>query len=433
MNFGLKLFILNNKGDIMLFQMKKYILSGIENVASEMNVRFYKKKEPDLPKIEYGFDVKLNEYRDNIDNIDNDLWKKIRWYINDYDFVVKDPIINRAFYKYWEIINKFNIFKEYNLSSDLILHCAEAPGGFIQGTNLYLQIEKTNESNIKKEIVDEDGFTVVKKHSKVNKHKIYTISLNKECSQYKQFNLPSYNKDVMNKYVYLSYGYDNTGDINNVINIDHIYKKSKQLFYLITGDGGFDEGCNFNNKEQLHYNLILNEVYSAIKLQNTNGHFILKMFDIYTDTSIHLLYLLSLCYKEVFIYKPITSRPTNSEKYIICKYFNCDEDKRNLFVENLKSLSLSLLKSCNSDKENTKDTYISFVLFNEIPISFIEKIKNINKELLERQCVFLEQAITLCNDSEFLDNYNSKYMDSMNNRKMVFKQWESYYNLNAYI
>ena len=231
----------------------------------------------------------------------------------------------------------------------------------------------------------------------------------------------------MNKHIYLSFGYDNTGDINNIINIDHIYKKSKQLFYLITGDGGFDEGCNFNNKEQLHYNLILNEVYSAIKLQMTNGHFILKMFDIYTDTSIHLLYLLSLCYKEVFIYKPITSRPTNSEKYIICKYFNCDDNNRSTYIDKLKYLSNMLLQSID------KTAYISFTLFNEIPLLFVEKIKNINMELLDRQCLFLEKAITLCNDNEFLDNYSEKYTESMENRKQVYKQWESYYNLNAYI
>jgi 23S rRNA U2552 (ribose-2'-O)-methylase RlmE/FtsJ len=412
-----------------MFAQKKYVLNDmLSDVDEQINVKLYKKKEPDLPKEEYGFDNKLNEYRDNIDNINNDLWKKIRWYINEYDFVVKDPIINRAFYKYWEIINKFNIFKEYNVSSDLILHCAEAPGGFIQGTNLFLQIEKI-EPCIKKnkEIIDEDGFTVIKKNQKNNKYKIYTISLNKECSQYKQFNLPSYNKDVMNKHIYLSFGYDNTGDINNIINIDHIYKKSKKLFYLITGDGGFDEGCNFNNKEQLHYNLILNEVYSAIKLQMTNGHFILKMFDIYTDTSIHLLYLLSLCYKEVFIYKPITSRPTNSEKYIICKYFNCDDNNRSTYIDKLKYLSNMLLQSID------KTAYISFTLFNEIPLLFVEKIKNINMELLDRQCLFLEKAITLCNDNEFLDNYSEKYTESMENRKQVYKQWESYYNLNAYI
>jgi cap1 methyltransferase len=49
---------------------------------------------------------------------------------------------------------------------------------------------------------------------------------------------------------------------------------------------------------------------------------VVKVFDILTETSIQLIYLLFSFYKEVYIYKPKTSRPTNSEKYIICKYFD---------------------------------------------------------------------------------------------------------------
>jgi 23S rRNA U2552 (ribose-2'-O)-methylase RlmE/FtsJ len=410
-----------------MLSQKKYILKSdkeeIINAKDILEIKLYNVKDPIVPKIEYGYDIKLNEYRNNIDNIDNEIWKKIRWYINDYDFIVKEPIINRAFYKYWEMINCFNIFEDYDVS-DLILHCAEAPGGFIQGTNLYLQIEKSKNIS-KKVIIDHDGFTIVNKNSKKNKHRIYTISLNKECLNYKHFNLPSYNKIVMNKYVCLTCGDDNTGDINNINNIDSIYRKSLNTFYLITGDGGFDEGCNFNNKEQLHYKLILHEVYSAIKLQSVNGHFILKMFDIFTDASIHILYLLTLCYKEVYIYKPITSRPTNSEKYIICKYFNCSNNNRELFIEKLTKLS-------HMFKQNDEN-YISFTLFNNIPDSFIECITGINKDLLNNQCSFLDDAIKLCNNEEFLKNYNDFYIASINRRKDVFKQWEIYYNLNSYI
>ena len=67
--------------------------------------------DPDLPNEIYGYDKKLNIYRDKIDKINCENWKKVRWYINEYDFQVKDPIINRAFYKYWEIINEFEIYK----------------------------------------------------------------------------------------------------------------------------------------------------------------------------------------------------------------------------------------------------------------------------------------------------------------------------------
>ena len=410
-----------------MFDMKQYKLVNhiIDEPMEPIDVKIDTNEVLQKPKIEYGYDSKLNEYRDSIDNINNEIWKKIRWYINEYDFIVKVPIINRAFYKYWEMINEFDIYNEYDVSSDIILHYAEAPGGFIQGTNLYLQIEK-HDTNIKKQevLIDDDGFKMVKKNKK-EKYKIYTMSLNKEGTKYKNYNLPSYNNIILNKYVCLLYGSDNSGNINNVKNIDYIHAKSLKSFYLITGDGGFDEGCNFNNKEQLHYNLILNEILAAIQLQKKNGHFILKMFDIFTDTSIHLLYLLSQCYKQVYIYKPITSRPTNSEKYIVCKYFNCSLEYKNSIIEELRKLSMLLYKK--------NDIHTSFTLFKQIPDVFVENIKHINNELLEKQCSYLQSAIHLCNNTEFLDNYNIHYNECLEKRKNIYKKWETYYNLNDYI
>jgi len=404
----------------------KFKLTG--NLNGNLTIQFYKEDFPSVPKKEYGFNDELNVYRNNIDSIDNEMWKKIRWYINKYDFAIKDKVINRAFYKYWEIIHEFNLFDEYNIKDDIILHCAEAPGGFIQGTNTFLKINKLKKQKmIKNQVeVDEEGFTLVKNNKKQNEnYKIYTISLNKDLKKYKTYNLPCYNKIVINKYVKVISGIDNTGDINNLENLDDIYEKTNnQLFYLITADGGFDEECNFNNKEQLHYYLILNEIYSCIKLQKQNGHFILKMFDIFTDTSIHLLYLLSLCFKEVYIYKPLTSRPTNSEKYIICKYFN--KDNRNCFLNVIKNVSLKLQEM----KEDNK--YVSFTLFEHISDDFINNINIINTHLLNRQIFYLKNAIELCNKNEFIKKYNDEYDDLINIRKQIYNKWELHYNLDKY-
>ena len=46
-----------------------------------------------------------------------------------------------------------------------------------------------------------------------------------------------------------------------------------------------------------------------------------KIFDIFTQATIDLLYLLSLLYEKVYIIKPNTSRIANSEKYVVCKKF----------------------------------------------------------------------------------------------------------------
>jgi 23S rRNA U2552 (ribose-2'-O)-methylase RlmE/FtsJ len=413
---------------------KKYKLGSDIQIKKDnfidIRLRLKYSKQSEVPLEIYGYNEKLNMYRNKIDNIEGDIWKKVRWYINEYDFQVKDPIINRAFYKYWEIINEFDIFEEYE-NRELILHCAEAPGGFIQGTNIYLQIDRyvdekvcDNDKHKHKDVIDEDGFKMVKRkrgNKKEHNYIIYSISLNKDLPQYKMYNLPTYNKNILNKYICITYGRDSTGDINNVENIKYIGNMAKSSFYLITADGGFDEGTDFNNKEQLHYSLILNEISAAIRLQKLNGHFILKMFDIFTETSIHLLYLLSLCYQDIYIYKPKTSRPTNSEKYIICKNFKLDDEKRNEIVE---KLVLPKLK---------KDLYMSFELFDEIPDYFVENIRLINTILVKKQCEYLQYAIELCGDKDFFVQYEMNVDYLIEKRRDAFNEWAQAYNLEAYV
>lgn len=407
------------------------ISSDVENesLSEIFDISAVPMETPQMPSVIYGYNDNLNVYRDYIDNIDADDWKKVRWYINKYDFVVRDPIINRAFYKYWEIINEFDIFDSYQ-DKNLILHCAEAPGGFIQGTNIFLQIDRINtvEKVEKKHIIDDDGFITRVKPVRRPKHdyRIYSISLNKDLPQYKMYNLPSYNRNIINKHVCITYGKDETGDINNWENIRYIRTVSKENFYLITADGGFDEGTDFNNKEQLHYSLILSEIYACIYLQNYNGHFILKVFDIFTETSIHLLYLLSICYQNVYVYKPKTSRPTNSEKYIVCKNLRIDENQRSVVLNALENLRLITKRIGNSK-------YIAFKIFKEIPDSFIKNIHIMNDDLIKKQCCFLEQAVNLCKNRQFITDYDVNLADSVENRKAVFHAWEETYNLGSYV
>lgn len=409
----------------------------IENLLGNLNIN----NELEELNIKYGFNESLNIKRNKIDFINPEIWKRARWWCNDYDFLVKDPIINRAFYKFWEILNEFNLFEDIK-ETDIIYHCAEAPGGFIQASNIFLQLDSSTVCSFKKQIiadvVDSDGFTQVRKNKsryEPRVYKIFTISLNKDLPQYKSYNLPSYNKSILNKHVFVTYGKDNTGDINKVDNIfyikDLIRRQKKDGFHLITSDLGFDEGNEFNNKEQLHCSAITNCILNAIFLQQDNGHYVLKVFDIFTETSIQLLYLLNTMYEEIYVYKPKTSRPSNSEKYIICKGF-CGND--NLEYKNKVIDILVNLSNKFKSKNNVSVTkYVSFKLFKEIPQSFIEKIKEMNTVLLDSQNSFLDKAIALCESPEFMNNYDKELNFYMEKRKATFKEWETHYNLHVFI
>lgn len=357
----------------------------------------------------FNFSKNLNNYRNEIDKIDSNDWKKIRWYINEYDFFVNPPIINRAFYKYWEIINEFNLIN----TAEKVLHCAEAPGGFIQGTNMYYN-KYISQQNSCEEF--DDGFiTISKKKNNVIKN-IFSISLNKDLEKYKTYNLPTYNKNIITKNVLITYGKDNTGDINNVENLEFIKQKNNNSkFFFITADGGFDEGIEFNIKEQLHYKLILGEIISALYLQKKGGNFVLKMFDIFTETSCHFLYLLCKCYSNVYCYKPLTSRPTNSEKYIVCKDF-LDNDTENLLV-----FLQNIMKNIN------EHNYISIRIFEKLPKDFMSNLYNINLQITKKQCCYLDKAIKLSKDSSFLNNYEKILKESINRRNNVLANWKIKY------
>lgn len=61
--------------------------------------------------------------------------------------------------------------------------------------------------------------------------------------------------------------------------------------------------------------LYLCQALVALSILRPGGHFMCKLFDIFTEFSAGLLFLLYHSFKQISIYKPVTSRPANSERY----------------------------------------------------------------------------------------------------------------------
>ena len=65
-----------------------------------------------------------------------------------------------------------------------------------------------------------------------------------------------------------------------------------------------------------------------------SGSFILKIFDSFSDVTNTFLSFLAIHFQEYTIYKPVTSRPCNSERYFIGRYFRSfPESSRKIFEE----------------------------------------------------------------------------------------------------
>jgi hypothetical protein len=235
-------------------------------------------------------------------------------------------------------------------------HLAEGPGGFIEATAF-----------LRKNVNDKYyGMTL--------------INNDPGCPGWKK----SHQFLEVNKNVTIITGDDGTGNLLHKNNYTYCVDKFKHSMQIITADGGIDVSNDFNKQEELVGKLIISEVVYAISMQKMGGHFVLKIFDIFSKFTIDILYILTRVYSEVYITKPFTSRLANSEKYIVCKNFLLNKDESEMFISSFMSQFEKLMKYNN---------IVSLLDF-EHDYYFLNKIEEINIIMGQKQ---LENIITTLN------------------------------------
>lgn len=110
-------------------------------------------------------------------------------------------------------------------------------------------------------------------------------------------------------------------------------------------------------------------VYVCYFCITLGGNFVCKVFDMFTPFSIGLFYLLYRCFNRVCLFKPVTSRPANSERFgtkycsstsfCLCRYVICEclLEQDCAVVEYLSAVNLKLieLKDSSHDVINVSD------------------------------------------------------------------------------
>jgi 23S rRNA U2552 (ribose-2'-O)-methylase RlmE/FtsJ len=414
----------------MLFFEKKL---KVINILICMNQNTYLlQKDPNenypIPNISLKFDkTEVNEiyniyeynqliyYKNRIDTLeDNKLWDSAKKLSNiyeliyvpnkkfKYDSVSKYEPLSRAYFKLFEILVDFDLINNPKILK--IGSLAEGPGGFIEAT-----------VNYRKRITN--------KYDNINAITLY--STNKD--------IPGWNKSKnflkKNPNVNITYGKDKTGDLYNVENIKSYASLFNNDADFITADGGFDFSYNFNKQEQLSYRILFCEIVTAISIQKIEGCFVCKFFDMYTNITQSLIYLLYTLYKEVYITKPNTSRAANSEKYIVCRGFlGIDTNyikKLYILIGNFKyiynnKMNINQIFDFNIDINfKSQLNKINTIFFNNqinSIISTLSLIKQNNLDVefnntIKKQTIL---AFKWCKYYKISINYNSKYLIKYN-------------------
>jgi hypothetical protein len=292
--------------------------------------------DPDLKAdfIEYNKSLShcVTRYKNLIDEffVKRNCWDQIKKISNDYELIFtqlyKHPCVarvkppSRSYFKLWEILKLFEGRLLPYLSNGVkSAHVCEGPGGFI---DCMIDWSARYAPDAPTEM---HGMTLLSNDRVV----------------------PSWNlrqAKMARGNVHLHGGADGTGDVYNIDNIDHFIDSlgGDGTCDLVTGDGGFDVKINFNQVESILERLLVSEVYIAIRACKVGGAFIIKIFDSFTDVTMHLLWLIRTLFVDMYIVKPLTSRPANSERFVVAiGYKGCETVEASTQISAIRTYILS--------------------------------------------------------------------------------------------
>ena len=327
------------------------------------------------PDINVGLYDIVSKYKTKIEEIINPkIWDKSKKISNDFErihvpkskytrlnCVAKYSPLSRSYFKLWEMIKDFNLIQKQKKFTTA--HIAEGPGGFIEAVIKY-------------------------RNSNINDI-LYAITLRSDTLE-----IPGWNKSTQylnqHKNIKISYGSDGTGDIYKINNIKHFVTTGVEnnKMDLITADGGFDFSIDFNKQEQLSYRLVFCQIVIALSIQKEGGHFVCKLFDLFHLSTIKLIWLLHCFYETVYVTKPFTSRPANSEKYLVAKGF------QGISLDYLEQLYnvVQLWETVEITPFNIIDIFDC-----NLPTYFLESFSEYNYHIVKRQIESIIKTLLLSN------------------------------------
>lgn len=338
---------IKNSDPIFLFNSDIYII--LEKKRAELN--YHKRIMDTKPSNIYGptskTKIKYNKLIpwNTLTNI-IDPYQKLKYIIRtNYG----GEMITNAWIKMYEILTNYpDLLPDKSIIKTF--HLCEAPGAFISATNHYaslfnkkinwyaqsLKLQKDNNAL-------EDHFGLIKKYP---------------------------NKWLLD--------ISDDGNITSSTTI-RTYKSNPLLKHIdfMTADGGiYCEPKNINEQESIMCKLLMGQIICVLACLSIKKSAIFKIFlPMMEPLTISLVYLLINSFTKIELFKPSTSRKTNSEVYIIAKQY------KGITKKNLQTLYLLL-----DDIEITCKT----MLFTEIDSYFLNSYTKVITQLIDNQISSLQ-------------------------------------------
>ncbi|XP_025419173.1 cap-specific mRNA (nucleoside-2'-O-)-methyltransferase 2-like [Sipha flava] len=250
----------------------------------------------------------LNSTKQKLNFFDLDQWHSHTTKMNPAGLVIKHirhhirpDFLTQAWCKFYEIAYGSNLIP-HNINDRNIVstvHLCEAPGAFVSSLNHYMAI---NHECLRLEWL--------------------AMTLNPYHESNGHPDIVSDDRLILNTLENWEFGPDYTGDIFQSGYSEHLFctvlKKFDRNACLVTADGSIDCSDDPGEQENVVMRLHNYETMVALNVLREGGSLVLKMFTVFECNTICRMYLLCCLFKSVVVKKPITSKPGNSEVYVVC-------------------------------------------------------------------------------------------------------------------
>jgi hypothetical protein len=216
----------------------------------------------------------------------------------------------------------------------------------------------------------------------------------------------------------------NNGDTTKVVNIHHMVEALPNKVNLYTSDAGITTGFGANNdlafNEQEQLNMIINigQLLAMLETLDVGGNFVTKQYTYFKPFTYSLMIIVASMFNKFYITKPLTSKASNSEVYLLGLGFKGLTNEWKLYLE------------------KTISSYKGVVPMPGplLPEDVISKYKTAldviiesARQLYEMQGELIESNLELFND--FKDKQQELKSLVVNNRQLCENEWISMYDI----
>lgn len=345
----------------------------------------------------------INKFEHMVDDYNESIANVAKTYFN-INTNKMPNILSRAFYKLWEILLMFDLI-DPNQKDFVSAHLAEGPGSFIQATIFF-----------------RDMWSKFSKNDKYN-----AVTLHSERADGIKSHVPKIEKDFIDYYakekpvrlnIHKTVGREEARLSTTKDNGDLIDPKTRRLFggkfndnkaHFVTADGGFDWNDE-NKQEQESLKLILAQIITAIQIQAVGGHFVCKFYETVTNTVTKIIGIVSTFYEKIYFIKPLTSRASNSEKYMVCMGFIKGSTKE------LEEILDEMIKT----KLNIVDVYPEYNISKDLTTTF----KKMNIQISNIQFININDMIVFITKENYRgEEYTKRRQDQIEASKFWINKY----------